>query len=215
MLPTPCWYNRTKQVELDVVKLSGLAGTPPYFTVAVARELAPITRLGRRTFARSHHTLNDAFCSPRRKSVSTFLPTFPRTSRRCPTPPTQDTQSDLEGQALGRRLWCVSSPLLLPGIVRNTNLSSPHHASGAGISVQAGIPDFRSPTGLFHALRRDNPKEALTSGKDLFDASVFNVSPSLHIVFAIPSATPSMSPACVSTTISHLHCALFVPKSCS
>ncbi|KAL4062223.1 DHS-like NAD/FAD-binding domain-containing protein [Scleroderma citrinum] len=45
---------------------------------------------------------------------------------------------------------------------------------GAGISVQAGIPDFRSPSGLFQTLKRDNPKEALTSGRDLFDASVFN-----------------------------------------
>ena len=53
---------------------------------------------------------------------------------------------------------------------------------GAGISVQAGIPDFRSPSGLFHTLKRDNPKEALTSGKDLFDASVFNVSTSFHRV---------------------------------
>ena len=47
---------------------------------------------------------------------------------------------------------------------------------GAGISVQAGIPDFRSPEGLFKTLKRDNPREALVSGKDLFDASVFNVS---------------------------------------
>ncbi|KAH8118258.1 hypothetical protein DFH11DRAFT_1573289 [Phellopilus nigrolimitatus] len=37
---------------------------------------------------------------------------------------------------------------------------------GAGISVQAGIPDFRSAD--------ENPREVLTSGKDLFDASVFN-----------------------------------------
>ncbi|KAF8873993.1 DHS-like NAD/FAD-binding domain-containing protein, partial [Infundibulicybe gibba] len=44
---------------------------------------------------------------------------------------------------------------------------------GAGISVQAGIPDFRSPEGLFRTLKRDNPKESLASGKDLFDASVF------------------------------------------
>jgi NAD-dependent SIR2 family protein deacetylase len=36
-----------------------------------------------------------------------------------------------------------------------------------------GIPDFRSPEGLFQTLKRDNPKESLTSGKDLFDASVF------------------------------------------
>ncbi|KAG6915866.1 hypothetical protein DXG01_009573 [Tephrocybe rancida] len=45
---------------------------------------------------------------------------------------------------------------------------------GAGISVQAGIPDFRSSDGLFKSLKRDNPREALASGKDLFDASVFN-----------------------------------------
>ncbi|TFK75118.1 DHS-like NAD/FAD-binding domain-containing protein [Pluteus cervinus] len=45
---------------------------------------------------------------------------------------------------------------------------------GAGISVRAGIPDFRSSEGLFHSLKRDNPREALSSGKDLFDASVFN-----------------------------------------
>jgi NAD-dependent SIR2 family protein deacetylase len=48
--------------------------------------------------------------------------------------------------------------------------------SGAGISVQAGIPDFRSPEGLFQSLKRENPRDGLTSGKDLFDASVFSVS---------------------------------------
>ncbi|RDB25580.1 NAD-dependent protein deacetylase hst4 [Hypsizygus marmoreus] len=45
---------------------------------------------------------------------------------------------------------------------------------GAGISVDAGIPDFRSSEGLFKTLKRDNPREVLASGKDLFDASVFN-----------------------------------------
>ena len=47
--------------------------------------------------------------------------------------------------------------------------------TGAGISVQAGIPDFRSAQGLFQSIKKDNPKEAIGSGKDLFDASVFNV----------------------------------------
>ena len=45
---------------------------------------------------------------------------------------------------------------------------------GAGISVNAGIPDFRSETGLFQTLKKDH--STLSSGKDLFDASVFNVS---------------------------------------
>ena len=49
-------------------------------------------------------------------------------------------------------------------------------SQGAGISVGAGIPDFRSPDGLFQTIKRDNPKESLSSGRDLFDASVFNVS---------------------------------------
>lgn len=47
---------------------------------------------------------------------------------------------------------------------------------GAGISVQAGIPDFRSSEGLFQTIKRDNPREAMSSGKELFDVSVFNVS---------------------------------------
>lgn len=47
--------------------------------------------------------------------------------------------------------------------------------SGAGISVQAGIPDFRSSEGLFQSLKKDN-RDTIASGKDLFDASVFNVS---------------------------------------
>ncbi|KAI1786186.1 DHS-like NAD/FAD-binding domain-containing protein, partial [Ganoderma leucocontextum] len=43
---------------------------------------------------------------------------------------------------------------------------------GAGISVKAGIPDFRSSVGLFQSLKKDHP--TLVSGRDLFDASVFN-----------------------------------------
>ncbi|KAF2866787.1 DHS-like NAD/FAD-binding domain-containing protein [Massariosphaeria phaeospora] len=43
--------------------------------------------------------------------------------------------------------------------------------AGAGISVSAGIPDFRSSTGLFNSLRKDHKLKS--SGKDLFDASVY------------------------------------------
>ncbi|MCJ1312878.1 hypothetical protein MMC25_006554 [Agyrium rufum] len=42
---------------------------------------------------------------------------------------------------------------------------------GAGISVSAGIPDFRSSTGLFNSLKTQHKLKA--SGKQLFDASVY------------------------------------------
>ncbi|GAB7348669.1 hypothetical protein MBLNU459_g7032t1 [Dothideomycetes sp. NU459] len=41
--------------------------------------------------------------------------------------------------------------------------------AGAGISVSAGIPDFRSSTGLFNSLRSQHNLKG--SGKDMFDAS--------------------------------------------
>ncbi|OJD37668.1 sir2 family histone deacetylase hst4 [Diplodia corticola] len=42
---------------------------------------------------------------------------------------------------------------------------------GAGISVAAGIPDFRSSKGLFNTLKQQHNLKS--SGKDLFDASVY------------------------------------------
>jgi len=45
--------------------------------------------------------------------------------------------------------------------------------AGAGISVAAGIPDFRSSAGLFSTLKADTKYKP--SGKELFDVSVYKV----------------------------------------
>jgi len=45
--------------------------------------------------------------------------------------------------------------------------------AGAGISVAAGIPDFRSSSGLFSTIKADTKYKP--SGKALFDASVYKV----------------------------------------
>ncbi|QIX02064.1 hypothetical protein AMS68_007581 [Peltaster fructicola] len=43
--------------------------------------------------------------------------------------------------------------------------------AGAGISVSADIPDFRSKTGIFNTLKQEHKLKG--SGKDMFDASVY------------------------------------------
>ncbi|KAF8135012.1 DHS-like NAD/FAD-binding domain-containing protein [Boletus edulis] len=75
---------------------------------------------------------------------------------------------------------------------------------GAGISVQAGIPDFRSPTGLFQTLKRDNPKDALSSGKDLFDASVFNSEHTTSLFCQMIAQLSELSQAASPTPFHHL-----------
>lgn len=45
--------------------------------------------------------------------------------------------------------------------------------TGAGISCNAGIPDFRSANGLYNLVREEYPDLNITSGKEMFDISLF------------------------------------------
>ncbi|CAE6533102.1 unnamed protein product [Rhizoctonia solani] len=70
---------------------------------------------------------------------------------------------------------------------------------GAGISVHAGIPDFRSPSGLFQSLKREHPKENITSGRDLFDATVFKSEETTALFYKMISHLATLSDAAQPT----------------
>lgn len=71
-----------------------------------------------------------------------------------------DTQSEYDRQQ--------SLDLLLRAIRKRRKIVV---IAGAGISVSAGIPDFRSSQGLFRSLKTEHKLKS--SGKELFDASVY------------------------------------------
>lgn len=88
--------------------------------------------------------------------------------------------------------------------------------TGAGISVSppANIPDFRSASGLFKSLVQRYPNSGLTSGKDLFDAHLFQVRVFLHLTrqsghatalfYAMIAELKDMSDAAQPTLFHHM-----------
>ncbi|BGP09149.1 NAD-dependent histone deacetylase sirtuin-1 [Rhodotorula toruloides] len=56
--------------------------------------------------------------------------------------------------------------------------------TGAGVSTSCGIPDFRSPTGLYARLREQNSLWDLDDPQDMFDLAYFKRSPNVFYSFA-------------------------------
>ncbi|KAH8918965.1 DHS-like NAD/FAD-binding domain-containing protein [Atractiella rhizophila] len=71
---------------------------------------------------------------------------------------------------------------------------------GAGISTGAGIPDFRSSAGLFESLKVKHPEAKLTSGKDLFDASLFKSETNTALFYNMVGELKKMSDLAEPTT---------------
>lgn len=101
--------------------------------------------------------------------------------------------------------------LLANSSVSRTDLALLHHVfrhsrrlvviTGAGISVSAGIPDFRSASGLFALLKNEDKLKA--SGKQLFDASV--VYNDLESTSAFQTTICDLHKLCASTKPTPFH----------
>jgi NAD-dependent histone deacetylase SIR2 len=74
--------------------------------------------------------------------------------------------------------------------------------AGAGISVSAGIPDFRSSHGLFRSLRDEHKLKS--SGKELFDASVYKDDSSTASFHEMVRKMSRMSEKAKPTAFHHL-----------
>lgn len=74
--------------------------------------------------------------------------------------------------------------------------------AGAGISVSAGIPDFRSATGLFNTLKKEHGLKS--SGKDLFDASVYQDNQSTATFHAMVRSLSAETKNAKPTAFHHL-----------
>lgn len=74
--------------------------------------------------------------------------------------------------------------------------------AGAGISVSAGIPDFRSSNGLFASVKKQH--NVKSSGKHLFDASVYKHDSSTQSFHSMVREMVAMSKNAAPTAFHHM-----------
>ncbi|KAI9885288.1 MAG: hypothetical protein M1823_002915 [Watsoniomyces obsoletus] len=74
--------------------------------------------------------------------------------------------------------------------------------AGAGISVSAGIPDFRSKTGLFNNTQNQNAVKA--TGKHLFDASVYKTDAATSMFHDMVRSLSQLAQSAQPTAFHHL-----------
>ena len=145
--PTP----RKRYADSDSASdsdLSSFKSISPPPTFSLQRPLSPPT---------SHDADEDMLSAPPRKRRK--VEPRARTTQHLDLT-SDDAQSEYDRQR--------SLELLLKAIHKRRKIVV---IAGAGISVSAGIPDFRSSHGLFRSLRAEHKLKS--SGKELFDASVY------------------------------------------
>ncbi|KAK5123054.1 hypothetical protein LTR85_003250 [Meristemomyces frigidus] len=74
--------------------------------------------------------------------------------------------------------------------------------AGAGMSVSAGIPDFRSESGLFKTLKDDYKLKG--KGQDLFDASVYRDDVSTKLFHSMVTSMSRMTKVAKPTAFHHM-----------